>query len=117
MPTSRSALRSFEDSLVTANASSTTLAGNSTLLRQFEALYTTSPTTQQTADLTTAYNALAAAVKSAGITSQDITTINTDFAAVLAAANQSSSTATFPYFSLVAGHEGDFGGRFGVGDC
>jgi hypothetical protein len=114
-PSSRSALSTFENSLVT-NASGTTLAGNSTLLGQFMALYSSSPTTQQTADLTTAYNALAAAVTSAGITSQDITTINTDYAAVLAAANQSSSTARFPYFSLVASHEGDFG-SFGGGDC
>lgn len=36
-PSSQSALSSFEDSLVTANASGTTLAGNATLLAQFEA--------------------------------------------------------------------------------
>jgi hypothetical protein len=90
---------------VTANASRTTLAGNATLLSQFEALYTSSPTAQQTADLTTAYNALAAAVTSAGITSGNISTINADWSAVVAAAN-SSSTATFPYFSLVAGEGG-----------
>ena len=55
-PTSSSALSSFEDSLVKSFASGTTLTGNSTLLSQFEALYTTSPTDQETTDLTTAYN-------------------------------------------------------------
>jgi hypothetical protein len=110
-PSSYSALTSFENSLVTAAAGGT-LAGNSTLLGQFEALYTpasTTLTTQQTADLTTAYNALAAAVTSANITSADITTINTDWAAVLAAEN-STSTATYPYFNLVTGHDGGPGG-------
>jgi hypothetical protein len=34
------------------------------LLAQFESLYTSSPTSQETTDLTTAYNALAAAVTS-----------------------------------------------------
>lgn len=104
-PSSYSALQSFENSLVTANTSlptGTTLASDTTLLNQFMALYTSSPTTQQTTDLTTAYNALAAAVTSAGVTSGNITTINTDWAAVLAALN-STSTATFPYFTLVTG--------------
>jgi len=104
-PSSRSALSSFENSLVTANTSlptGTTLASDTTLLNQFVALYTSSPTTQQTTDLTTAYNALAAAVTSAGVTSGNITTINTDWTAVLAALN-STSTATFPYFTLVTG--------------
>jgi len=107
-PSSYSALQSFENSLVTANTSlptGTTLASDTTLLNQFVALYTTSPsslTTQQTTALTNAYTALAAAVTSAGVTSSNITTINTDWAAVLAASN-STSTATFPYFSLVTG--------------
>ncbi len=104
-PSSYSALQSFENSLVTAKTSlptGTTLASDTTLLNQFMALYTSSPTTQQTTDLTTAYNALAAAVTSAGVTSGNITTINTDWAAVLAALN-STSTATFPYFTLVTG--------------
>src|SRR5262249_19413799 len=38
-PTSRSALQSFEDSLVTTLAKGTTLTGNTTLLGQFGALY------------------------------------------------------------------------------
>jgi len=102
-PSSRSALSSFENSLVTTNATTPgSLTGNATLLKQFVALYTSSPTTQQTTDLTAAYNALAAAVTSSNISSTDITTINTDWAAVLAALN-STSTATFPYFSLVTG--------------
>jgi hypothetical protein len=100
-PSSYSKLQSFENSLVTTNASSPgSLTGNATLLAQFEALYTSSPTAQQTTDLTTAYNALTAAVTSAKITSSDITTINTDWAAVLAASNR-TITATYPYFSLV----------------
>jgi hypothetical protein len=99
---SSSALSSFENSLVKAFASGPTLTGNATLLAQFEALYTGSPTAQQTTDLTTAYNALAAAVTSSNITSADLTTIDTDYAAVLAAEG-STSTATFPYFSLVTG--------------
>jgi hypothetical protein len=108
-PTSYSALQSFENSLVTTNATTPgSLTNNAALLKQFEALYTSSPTTQQTTDLTTAYNALSAAVTSAGVTHSDITTINTDWSAVLAASN-STSTATFPYFSLVAGQ--------GVGVC
>ena len=115
-PTSESAFKSFENSLVTTNASGTTLTGDATLLSQFEALYTSSPTTQQTTDLTTAYNALAAAVTSSNITSADITTINTDWAAVLAAAG-STSTSTFPYFALVTGQgfqgQHDFGGGGG----
>jgi hypothetical protein len=103
VPSSRSALSSFENSLVTTNATTPgSLTGNTTLLAQFEALYTSSPTTQQTTDLTTAYNALAAAVTSSDITSADITAINTAWSAVLAALN-STSTATFPYFSLVTG--------------
>ena len=81
-PSSQSALRSFENTLVTDFASGTTLTGNATFLSQFEAIYTSSPTTQETTDLTTAYNALAAAVTSSNITSADITTINTDWAAV-----------------------------------
>lgn len=108
-PSSYSALQSFENSLVTTNATTPgSLTKNAALLKQFEALYTSSPTTQQTTDLTTAYNALAAAVTSAEVTSSDVTTINTDWSAVLAASN-SSSTSTFPYFSLVAGQ--------GVGVC
>ena len=88
---------------MTTNATTPgSLTGNATLLKQFVALYTNSPTTTQTTDLTTAYNALAAAVTSSNITTADITTINTDWAAVLAASN-STSTATFPYFSLVKG--------------
>ena len=112
-PSSRSALSSFENSLVTSFASGTTLTGNATLLAQFEAIYTSSPTTQETTDLTTAYNALAAAVTSSNITSADITTINTDWAALLAAEG-STSTATFPYFSLVTGG-GPTGGGPGMG--
>jgi hypothetical protein len=95
-PSSRSALQSFENSLVTAYASGTTLPS----LTQFEDLYPNS--TQHTADLTTAYNALVAAVPSSNITSADITAINTAWANVLAAL-KSTSTATFPYFSLVTG--------------
>ena len=117
-PSSQSALQSFENSLVTSFASGTTLTGNSTLLSQFEALYTSSPTTQETTDLTTAYNALAAAVTSSNITSADITAINTDWAAVQSAEG-SSSTATYPYFNLVAGQQ-DFGGPgvpLGGGGC
>jgi hypothetical protein len=113
-PSSQSALKSFENTLVTDYASGTTLTGNATLLSQFEALYTSSPTTQETTDLTTAYNALAAAVTSSNITSADITTINTDWAAVLAAEG-STSTATFPYFQLVTGQQG-FDGT-GQGSC
>lgn len=113
-PSSESALKSFENTLVTDYASGTTLTGNATLLSQFEAIYTSSPTTQETTDLTTAYNALAAAVTSSNITSADITTINTDWAAVLAAEG-STSTATFPYFQLVTGQRG-FDGT-GQGSC
>jgi len=111
-PSSKSALDSFENSLVTSFASGTTLTGNATLLAQFEALYTTTPTTQQSTDLTAAYNALAAAVTSSNITSADLTAIDTDFAAVLAA-ESSTSTATFPYFTLVTGQ----GGHVGRGLC
>jgi hypothetical protein len=107
-PSSQSALTSFENTLVTDFASGTTLTGNSTLLSQFEALYTSDPTTQETTDLTTAYNALATAVTASNITSADLTTINTDWSAVLAAEG-SSSTATYPYFNLVVGQD-DFGG-------
>jgi hypothetical protein len=113
-PSSQSALRSFENTLVTDFASGTTLTGNATLLSQFEAIYTSSPTTHQTTDLTTAYNALAAAVTSSNVTSADITAINTDWAAVLAAEG-STSTATFPYFQLVTGQQG-FDGT-GQGSC
>ena len=115
-PSSQSALESFENSLVTDYASGTALTGNATLLSQFEAIYTSSPTTQETADLTTAYNALAAAVSSSNITSADITTINTDWAAVLAAEG-STSTATFPYFQLVTGQQGPGYGGMGQGSC
>ncbi len=117
-PSSESALKSFENSLVTDYASGTTLIGNSTLLSQFEALYTSSPTSQETTDLTAAYNALAAAVTSSNITSADITTIDTDWAAVLAAEG-STSTATYPYFNLVTGQtEGGPGGGGGMsGGC
>jgi hypothetical protein len=108
-PSSQSALASFENSLVTTLASGTSLTGNASLLSQFEALYTSSPTTQQTTDLTAAYNALAAAVTSANITQADINTINTDYSAVLAAEN-STSTATYPYFNLVTGNGGGPGG-------
>jgi hypothetical protein len=114
-PSSESALKSFENSLVTDYASGTTLIGNATLLSQFEALYTSSPTSQETTDLTAAYNALAAAVTSSNITSADITTINTDWAAVLAAEG-STSTATYPYFNLVTGQtQGGPGGGGGLG--
>jgi hypothetical protein len=82
-------------------------------MEKFEALYTGAPTAQQTTDLTTAYNALAAAVTSANITSADITTINTDWAAVLAA-NGSTSSATYPYFTLVTGRAADSGGCEGM---
>ncbi len=114
-PSSQSALRSFENSLVTAYASGTTLAGDATLLSQFEGLYTSSPTTQETTDLTNAYNALAAAVTSSNITSADLTTINADWAAVLAAEG-STSTATYPYFDLLTAQVGQ-GGGYGGGGC
>jgi hypothetical protein len=115
-PSSYSALQSFENSLVTTNANAPgSLTGNTTLLGQFEALYTSSPTAQQKTDLNTAYNALAAAVTSAKITSANITTINTDWSAVLAAQN-STSTATFPYFTLVTG-QGAGLGRGAIGAC
>ena len=94
-------------------ASGTAVTGNATLLSQFEALYTSTPTTQQTTDLTAAYNALAAAVTSSNITSANITTINTDYAAVLAAEG-STSTATYPYFSLVTGRAGPGGSEAGA---
>jgi hypothetical protein len=116
-PSSQSALRSFENTLVTDFASGTTLTGNTTLLSQFEALYASSPTTQESTDLTAAYNALAASVTSSNITSADITTINTDWAAVLAAEG-STSTASFPYFQLVTGQQhGPGSGGFGQGAC
>jgi hypothetical protein len=111
-PSSSSALSSFEDSLVKSFANGTTLTGNATLLAQFEALYTSSPTDQETTDLTTAYNALAAAVTSSNITSADLTTIDTDYAAVLSAAG-STSTDSFPYFSLVTGRAGGVGNMEG----
>ncbi len=114
-PSSAVGAQTFENTLVTDFASGTTLTGNTTLLADFEALYTSSPTTQETTDLTTAYNALAAAVTSSNITSADITTINTDWAAVLAAEG-STSTATYPYFNLVTGQGDGFGGHgFGQG--
>jgi hypothetical protein len=121
-PSSHSALLSFENTLVTDNASGTTLTGDTTLLSQFEAIYTSSPTTQETTDLTTAYNALAAAVTSSNITSADIATINNDWSALLTAEG-STSTATFPYFTLVTGQAiqqhhgfGEFGGGM-AGGC
>jgi len=109
-PSSYSALQTVENNLVTTNANAPgtiTSTGTNSLLTQFEAFYTSSSTpltTPQTTDLTTAYNALAAAVTSAGIggANGDIATIKTDWAAVLAALN-STSTATFPYFTLVTG--------------
>jgi hypothetical protein len=118
-PSSNSALASFENSLVESYASGTTLTGNATLLSEFEALYTTSTgslSTQETTDLTTAYNALAAAITSSNITSSDLSTIDTDYAAVLAA-ESSTSTATFPYFTLVTGQQrgGPGGGGPGFG--
>ncbi len=118
---SRSALSSFEDSLVTAyaNGGSSALLNsdgtpNATLLSQFEALYTSSPTAQQTTDLTAAYTALANAVISSKITSANITTISNDWTAVLAARG-STSTTTYPYFSLVTGGGGAGGGCGGGG--
>jgi hypothetical protein len=111
-PSSSSALSSFENSLVKSFANGTTLTGNATLLSQFEALYTSSPTTQETTDLTTAYNALATAITASNITSSDLSTIDTDYAAVLAA-ESSTSTDTFPYFTLVTGGPGGFGGGSG----
>jgi hypothetical protein len=111
-PSSASALTAFENSLVTTFASGTTLSGDATLLSQFEALYTSSPTTQQTTDLAAAYDALAAAVTSSGITSSDISTIDGDWSAVQAA-KSSTSTTTFPYFTLVTGQGGPGGGGFG----
>jgi hypothetical protein len=114
-PSSGSALSSVENSLVQSYANGTTLTGNATLLAQFEALYTSSPTTQETTDLTTAYNALAAAITSSNITSSDLSTIDADYAAVLAA-ESSTSTATFPYFTLVTGGgPGGFGPAGGFG--
>ena len=116
-PSSSSALSSFEDSLVKSFANGTTLTGNSTLLSQFEALYTSSPTDQQTTDLTTAYNALAAAITSSNITSADLTTIDTDYTAVLAAASDTDGD-TFPYFTLVNGGAGGVRGGYGMeGGC
>jgi peptidoglycan DL-endopeptidase CwlO len=115
-PSSQSALKSFENSLVTDLASATTLTDNATLLGQFEALYTSSPTTQQTTDLTTAYGALAAAVTSSNITLAEITQINTDWSAVLAAQG-STSSANFPYFQLVTGQALGGHGYDGGGGC
>ena len=112
-PSSHSALRSFENTLVTDFAS-----GNTNLLSQFESIYTSSPTAQETTDLMTAYNALASAVTSSNITSADITTINTDWSALLSAKG-SSSISTYPYFDLVTGQaihqEHGFGGDHGEG--
>jgi len=99
-PNSYSGLQSFENSLVTQSAAGTLATNQATLLSQFIALYTSTPTSSQTTDLTTAYNALAAAVTSSKINSTDISTLSTDWSAVLAAIN-SKSTATFPYFTLV----------------
>jgi len=109
-PGSRSALTTFENSLVTAGAAGTALP----TLAAFEALYTGTPTAQQTTDLTTAFNALVTAVAHSNITSADITTITTDYANVLAAEG-STSTATFPLSSLVTGRGGR--GGFGGGGC
>jgi hypothetical protein len=105
-PTSASALTTFENELVTNTAGATT--SPTTTLNDFELLYTSTPSTltaTQTADLTTAYNALTSAVNSSNITAANISTINTDYAAVLAAQG-STSTATYPYFTLVTGHGG-----------
>jgi hypothetical protein len=115
-PSSASDLSSFEDSLVKAFANGTTLTGNATLLSQFEALYTSSPTDQQTTDLATAYNALAAAITSSNITASDLATIDSDQAA-LDAAEGDASGDTFPYFTLVTGRAGGvrgYGGMEGV---
>jgi len=107
-PTSPSALQSFENNLVLATAGLTTTTP--TTLAYFESLYTSSPTMQQTTDLTTAYNDLAAAVTSSNISSADITAINTDWTAVLnALPSTRTAPATFPYFTLVTGQ--------GVGFC
>jgi hypothetical protein len=108
-PSSPSALASFKNSLVTTFASGTAVTGNSALQSQFSAIYTSTPTPQQTTDLTAAYDALAAAVTSSNISSDNIKTINADWAAVLAARN-STSTATYPFFSLVTGGGEGFGG-------
>jgi hypothetical protein len=111
-PISQSALASFENSLVVASANDKSLT-DGTLLAQFEALYTTTTTTltdQETIDLTTAYKALTAAVTSSNITSANIATIDKDFAAVLAAEGNTSSTATYPYFSLITGGHIRLGG-------
>ncbi len=118
-PTSQSDLSSFENSLVTTNATTpgsitSTGASYSTLLTQFTALYTSSATTlttQQTTDLGNAYSALAAAVTSAGVTQADINNIDTAWAAVQAALPSTSTAAvttapTFPYFTLVTGQGG-----------
>jgi hypothetical protein len=109
-PSSASALTAFENNLVTNTAGATTTP--TTTLSDFELLYTTTPaslTSTQTADLTAAYNALTAAVNSSNITAANITTINSDYAAVLAAEG-SSSTATYPYFTLVTGRGPGMGG-------
>ena len=120
--TSESALASFENSLVTTNATTpgSLTPGTSTgdaLQSQFLALYTptatsTPPlTTQQTTDLDAAYTALAAAVTSAGITSMNIATINADWTTVLAAQTPPGSTSTtYPYFNLVIGAGEGLGG-------
>jgi hypothetical protein len=123
-PSSRSALSSFEDSLVTAYASGGASAllnsdgtPNATLFSQFEALYTSSPTSQQTTDLTAAYTALANAVISfntqANVAS-DIAKIGADWTAVLDAGG--TGPTTYPYFSLVTGGgAGVCGGPGGIG--
>ncbi|MFO0908677.1 MAG: hypothetical protein U0794_10005 [Isosphaeraceae bacterium] len=133
-PSSPSALASFQDKLVTTYASGTAVVDNATLLEEFKAIFTTSPTDQQAADLTTAYNALAAAVTSSNITQANITTIDADWAAVVAArgtagtgkncdtttttsttTSTTTTTPTFPYFSLVTGQVPGLGGRGGFG--
>ena len=81
---------------------------NSSLLSEFKALYTSSPTDQQAADLKGAYNALAAAVTSSNITSENIATIDADWAAFLEAKGSTSSD-TYPYFDLVTGQAGRAG--------
>ena len=110
-PGSKSALTTFENNLVSGDTADTTLA-------QFEALYTASPTTQQTTDLTAAYNALTAAVASSNITAADITSVTNAYSALLTAEG-STSTAAFPLLSLVTGQPGfggpGFGGRGGHG--
>ncbi len=108
-PTSFSALQSFENSLVTTLATNptTNLSTDTTLSTQFASLFTgtgTGGTTPPTV-VTNVYNDLANIVTSAGITSAQITTISNDWSALLAAEG-STSTATYPYFTLATGQGG-----------